>query len=119
MSDWINRGFNGQWGYKKSIQPFVPSMLTNKFPTSFGSGTWNTPSQHHTYKTRERHGIPRMPRGLVRHTIPYRKDPKPLREDLPKIFALVAEKKDRPAGHGTQVRTAAYRCGLQRRVQAA
>ena len=29
-------------------------------------------------------------------TMLYRKDPKPLREDLPKIFALVAEKKIDP-----------------------
>jgi NADPH:quinone reductase-like Zn-dependent oxidoreductase len=29
-------------------------------------------------------------------TMLYRKDPKPLREDLPKIFALIAEKKLEP-----------------------
>jgi NADPH:quinone reductase-like Zn-dependent oxidoreductase len=31
----------------------------------------------------------------------YRRDPKPLREDLPKIFALVAEKKIDPLVHRT------------------
>jgi NADPH:quinone reductase-like Zn-dependent oxidoreductase len=34
-------------------------------------------------------------------TLWYRKDPKPLREDLPKIFALLAEKKIDPLIHGT------------------
>ncbi len=34
-------------------------------------------------------------------TLLYRKDPQPLREDLPKIFALIAEKKVDPMIHRT------------------